>query len=179
MGKMEKDEREMICDDGMKIGKEQMTERTPWKCVGNIQNLQVSSEQRKDIDETVPDYFWMEQEDSGEESGICNRGTGKGMRVEKGRVYRVSCYAKGETMYSKIYVALRDRNMQVVDRAEFYPSQEWKKVEFLFHPMETIEEGCLTLTITEQPWVAFQRVSLLPGYYRKKAGTAERNRRVL
>ena len=40
MGKMEKDEREMICDEGMTMRKEQMTGQTPWKCVGNVQALQ-------------------------------------------------------------------------------------------------------------------------------------------
>ena len=166
---MEKEEREMICD---------RIEQPSWKCVGNVQRLQFSSEKRRDIDETSGDYFWMEQKDSGEESGICNCGAENGMRFEKGRTYRFSCYAKGETMYSKIYVALRDKKMQILDRAEFYPSQEWKKVEFLFHPLETIEDGCLTLTITEQPWVAFRNISLLPGYYRKNI-TRNRNRRVI
>lgn len=179
MGKMEKDEREMICDEGMTMRKEQMTGQTPWKCVGNVQALQVSSERRDEIDAAAPDYFWMEQDDSGKESGISNWGMKKGIRFEKGRTYRFSCYAKGETMYSKIYVALRDKNMQILDRAEFYPSQEWKKEEFLFHPSETVEDGCLTLTITEQPWVAFKGVSLLPGYYIKKSGMRERSRRAL
>lgn len=102
MGKMEKDEREMICDEGMTMRKEQMTGQTPWKCVGNVQALQVSSERRDEIDAAAPDYFWMEQDDSGKESGISNWGMKKGMRFEKGRTYRFSCYAKGETMYSKI-----------------------------------------------------------------------------
>ena len=64
MGKMEKDEREMICDEGMTMRKEQMTGQTPWKCVGNVQALQVSSERRDEIDAAAPDYFWMEAEKS-------------------------------------------------------------------------------------------------------------------